>query len=76
MLSIVVGKKNNDAHTPQVPQCAITSAWNPITIPWLFQRTNQRKYYFPACHDLLIQSKNVYLRNLQAQLKTASLSYG
>lgn len=54
MLLIVVGKKNSDAHTPQVPQYTITSAWNPIAIPWLFQYTIQRKYYFPVCHDLII----------------------
>jgi len=30
MLLIVVGKKHNDAHTAQVPQCAITSARIPL----------------------------------------------
>lgn len=76
MLLIVAGKKNYDAHPPQALQCTITSAWNPITTPWLFQYTIQREYYFPACHNLLIKSKDVDLRNSQAQLKTASLSYG
>lgn len=70
MLLTVVGKKSNDAHSPQVPQSTTTSAWNPIMIPWLFQYTIQRKYYFPLCHYLQIQSKNVHLRNLQSQLKT------